>query len=61
MEKFLSSVDPTFECFVTVIEEIKDLEAMTMEKLLRSLQAYEEKNEEGRYLRPSIQDASRFT
>ncbi|CAJ2633694.1 unnamed protein product [Trifolium pratense] len=43
MEKVLRSVDPKFEHIVTVIEETKDLEDMTMEQLLGSLQAYEEK------------------
>lgn len=42
MEKVLRSLDPKFENIVTVIEETKNLEEMTMEELLGSLQAYEE-------------------
>ncbi|XP_022632199.1 uncharacterized protein LOC111240774 [Vigna radiata var. radiata] len=43
MEKILRSLDPKFGHIVTITEETKDLEAMSIEELLGSLQAYEEK------------------
>ncbi|XP_022633048.1 uncharacterized protein LOC111241016 [Vigna radiata var. radiata] len=43
MEKILRSLDPKFEHIIIITEEIKDLEAMSIEQLLGSLQAYEEK------------------
>ena len=43
MEKILRSLDPKYEHIVTIIEETRDLEAMTIEQLLGSLQVYEEK------------------
>ena len=42
-EKILRSLDPKFEHIVAIIKEIKYLEAMTIDKLLASLQACEEK------------------
>lgn len=43
MEKMLRTLNPRFDFIVTNIEENRDLKAMTIEKLMGSLQAYEEK------------------
>ncbi|XP_050902735.1 uncharacterized mitochondrial protein AtMg00810-like [Lathyrus oleraceus] len=43
MEKILRTFSPSFDFIVTNIEENRDLRTMTIEKLMGSLQAYEEK------------------
>ncbi|XP_068337580.1 uncharacterized protein [Pyrus communis] len=44
MEKILRLLDPKFEHIVVTIEETKNLEEISIEKLMGSLQAYEEKH-----------------
>ena len=48
MEKILRSIDSNFDHIAAIIEETKDLEAMTIEQLLSSLQVCEEKKKRRR-------------
>ena len=46
MEKILQTLSQSFEFIATTIEETKYLEFMSIEQLMGSLQAYEEKKKE---------------
>lgn len=48
MEKILESLDLKFEHIIMQIEETKDLDTMTIQKLQGSLQGYKEKHKKNK-------------